>query len=293
MNEPVIISTWHFGLRANEAGIPIIGGGGSALDAAEAVARSAESDRTTRSVGYGGYPDRTGRITLDASVMTHEGRCGAVAALENIEHPVSVARAIMEKTPHILLAGNGAYQFARDIGHQHKNLLTLEAQESYEKWSESEPAAPRHADQDNHDTICILALDSYGKMAGCCTTSGLAWKMHGRVGDSPIIGAGLYVNGNIGAAAVTGYGELAMRSLAAYRTALLLRDGLSPSEATKKCILQIIEEIPGASELQLALLALTPDGRFGGYSILPGFQIAAYSQGENRLIDVPNFTSEK
>lgn len=289
MNKPVLISTWHFGLRSNEAGIPLIQAGGNALDAAEAVARAAESDRTLRTVGYGGYPDRTGRITLDASVMTHDGRCGAVAALEHIEHPVSVARAVMEQTPHVLLAGEGAYQFARELGHPHKNLLTVEAQESYEEWLVADAPAPRHADQDNHDTICILALDADGRLAGCCSTSGLAWKMHGRVGDTPIIGAGLYVSGNDGAAAATGHGELALRSLISYRVVEYMRQGLSPGNAARHCITLLIREIPEAKNLQLAVLALSPDGKWGGCSILPGFQIAVYNDGENRLADAPNY----
>ncbi len=289
MSSPVLISTWHFGLRSNEAGIPILRAGGSAIDATEAVAQAAESDRTIYSVGLGGHLDRTGQITLDASIMTHDGRCGGVAALENIEHPISVARAVMEQTPHILLAGEGAYRFAREIGHPHKSLVTVESQKSYEHWLETSSEAPRHADQDNHDTICILSVDSNGQMAGCCTTSGLAWKMHGRVGDSPIIGAGLYVKGEIGAAAATGHGELAMRSLAAFRTVQLLQRGMSPEEASQECLRQIIAEIPGAEKLQLATLALAPDGKFGGSSILPGFQIAAWSNNENRLIDTQSY----
>lgn len=289
MTEPILISTWHFGLRPNEAGVAILQSGGTSLDAAEAVARSAESDRSIRSVGYGGYPDRTGRITLDASIMTHEGRCGAVAALEHIEHPISVARAVMERTPHSMLVGEGAYNFAREIGHPHKQLLTVEAQKSYEEWLESQSPAPKHVDQENHDTISILALDSAGRLAGCCSTSGLAWKMHGRVGDSPIIGAGLYVNGRVGAAAATGHGELAMRSLAAFRTVELMRQGYSPLDAAKECICHVIEEIPEATGLQLAVLALSPDGAWGGCSTLPGFQIAVYSGGENRLHATKNY----
>src|SRR5690606_38666569 len=202
-NKPLVISTWNFGLAANAAAWKILNPGGRALDAVEAGAKVPEADPTETSVGFGGLPDRDGFVTLDACIMDENGNCGSVAFLQDIVHPISVARAVMEKTPHVMLVGDGALQFALANGFQRKRLLTPESEKAWKEWSKKAEYKPV-INIENHDTIGILALDQTGNLSGACTTSGMAYKMHGRVGDSPIIGAGLYVDNEVGAATATG-----------------------------------------------------------------------------------------
>ena len=193
-NKPVIISTWNHGVAANKAAWEKLESGGSALDAVEAGVRVTESDASNRSVGLGGLPDRDGNVTLDACIMNHESECGAVAYLQNIENPISVARKVMEDTPHVMMVGNGAFEFAIEKGFEKTDLLTTEAKETWLKWKESEDLKKPEINSENHDTIGLLAMDKDGNLSGACTTSGWAYKLPGRVGDSPIIGAGLFVD---------------------------------------------------------------------------------------------------
>src|SRR5438270_383582 len=197
-HQPIVISTWPFGMPANEAAWPILARGGAALDAVEAGVMQCEDDPKVDTVGYGGLPDASGEVTLDACVMDHDGRCGSVACIKRIKNPAKVARVVMEKTPHVMLVGEAATQFALKHGFVESNLLTPESAKKFEEWKRKQPT------HDTHDTIGMLALDAHGRLGGECSTSGLGRRLPGRVGDSPIIGAGLYVLGGVGAAAATG-----------------------------------------------------------------------------------------
>ena len=285
---PIVLSTWRHGLDANEAAWRVLADGGRALDAVEAGVRVSESDERVSSVGYGGLPDREGNVTLDACIMDEEGDCGSVAFLQHIEHPVSVARAVMEKTPHVMLVGDGALRFALANGFTKRDMLAADARRQWETWkSETNDATRRDAnDQDNHDTIGMVAIDREGNLSGACTTSGLAWKLKGRVGDSPIIGAGLYVDNQVGAASATGVGEAVIRCVGSFLIVELMRQGNSPQEACRLAVERLIEKNPDWSEMQVAFIALDKQGRVGSYAIKPGFQYAVYDEASgNRLVD--------
>src|SRR5689334_10555740 len=210
VNKPIVISTWDFGLAANVEAWKVLSKGGRALDAVEAGVQVPEGDPKETSVGLGGLPDRDGRVTLDACIMDELSNCGAVACLEHIVHPISVARKVMEKTPHVLLVGDGALQFALANGFKKENLLTPDSEKAWKEWLKKAEYKPI-ANIENHDTIGMIALDAQQNFSGACTTSGMAYKIHGRVGDSPIIGAGLFVDNEIGAATSTGVGEGVIR----------------------------------------------------------------------------------
>jgi N4-(beta-N-acetylglucosaminyl)-L-asparaginase len=287
----VVLSTWRFGLKANAVAGPLLAQGGAALDAVEAGVRVVESDPTERSVGKGGRPDREGKVTLDASIMNHRFEAGSVAALEHIENPISVARAVMEKTPHMMLVGEGALQFALAQGFQETNLLVPESEAEWQAWQAQQAAFHPVPNIENHDTIGCVAVDQHGHLAGACTTSGLAWKMHGRVGDSPIIGAGLYVHPDFGAAVATGHGEEAMRTVASFRLITLLMTGLSPTEACRAVIVEVERLFrlrqKDMGDTQLGLLVVTPDGRTGAFALRPGFQYARTLGDHTDLLDAP------
>jgi len=238
--------------------------------------KTAEADPAVRSVGYGGYPDRDGRVTLDAAIMDHEFRCGSVAGLEHIVHAVSVAREVMEHTPHVMLVGEGALEFALLRGHRKQRLITARTLELYEERYEQESIPV--ANIENHDTISTVALDATGRLAGACTTSGLTGRLHGRVGDSPIIGAGLYVDGEVGAAAATGVGELAMRVAASSMVIERMRAGAGAQEACESVLSFIRSRLRPAGSQQLALIAVGRDGLTGGSSLLPGFSYVVTSE---------------
>ena len=280
-----VVSTWDFGVGANAAAWPVLARGGSSLDAVEAGARWAEGDLCNTTVGHCGYPDRDGVLTLDASIMHGDGSCGAVAALEDIEHPVSVARAVMEKTPHVMLVGEGAQQFAVSQGFEKKPLLTDAARSAWREWlktSEYHPTmnverAGRPGDEHDHDTLGILAIDAQGKLAGACTTSGIAWKMHGRVADSAIIGAGLYADDEVGAATASGVGEEMIRNSASFLVVELMRQGRSPKEACRAAIERVVHKRPAASKtLQVCFLAIDKHGEVGAFALHPGFVYAVH-----------------
>jgi N4-(beta-N-acetylglucosaminyl)-L-asparaginase len=280
---PRIVSTWDFGVGANQAAWRKLQAGGSALDAVEAGARWAEADLCNASVGHCGNPDRDGVLALDASIMDGDGRCGAVAAIEDIAHPVSVARTVMEKTPHVLLVGDGAQQFAVQQGFEKTRLITPEAEQRWREWLENADYTPRAnseldklpGNKQNHDTLGILALGTDGRLAGACTTSGMAWKIHGRVGDSPLIGAGLYVDNEVGAATATGVGEEMIRNAASFLVVELMRQGRSPLEACQEAIARVVRKRPASSKgWQVAFLAMNKDGEAGGFGLYKGFVYA-------------------
>ncbi len=284
-----VVSTWDFGVPANRAAWSVLERGGAALDAVEAGARWAESELCNPTVGRCGNPDRDGVLTLDASIMDGDGRCGSVAALQDILHPVSVARRVMEKTQHVMLVGEGAQQFAVAQGFPRERLLTPEAEKAWRDWLKTSEYRPeinaerraRPGNRDNHDTLGMLAIDAQGKLAGACTTSGMAWKMHGRVGDSPIIGAGLYVDNDVGAATASGVGEEMIRNAASFLVVELMRQGRSPMDACREAIDRLVRKRPEASrQLQVCFLALNKHGEVGAFALHRGFVYAVCDAGK-------------
>lgn len=281
---PVVISTWNHGLDANKEAFKYLMKGESALTAVEKGVRVTESDPENLSVGLGGLPDRDGNVTLDACIMDHEGNCGGVAFLQDIENPISVARKVMEDTPHVLLVGEGAKRFALSKGFKETNLLTEKAKKEWKKWLVESKYKPI-ANIENHDTIGMLAQDANGNISGACTTSGMAYKLHGRVGDSPIIGAGMYVDNEIGGACATGVGEMVIKIVGSHLVVELMRQGYTPDEACKMAVDRIIRKNKNLEGMQVGFLALRKDGKVGGYSIYNGFNYALTKKEEHKLID--------
>lgn len=283
VNKPIVLSTWNFGIQANEAAWKILSANGRALDAVEAGARVPEGDPKETSVGLGGLPDRDGRVTLDACIMDETDRCGAVMFLEHIAHPISVARLVMEKTPHVMLAGDGALQFALANGFKKEKLLTKESEKAWKQWLKTAQYKPI-ANIENHDTIGIIALDASGNLSGACTTSGMAYKMHGRIGDSPIIGAGLYVDNEVGAATATGVGEEVVRIVGCHLVVELMRQGRSPQQACEEAVARILKKNPAkAKEVQVGFLALNKNGEHGAFCLQKGFTYAKHDSSGNTL----------
>lgn len=297
---PVVLATWPFGLNASRAAWRVFSAGGTPLDATVAGATCCEDDESVDSVGYGGLPDATGEVTLDASVMDHRGRCGSVACLRRIRHAAQVARAVMDRTPHVMLAGEAATTFALSQGFFEENLLTAKAAAAYATWraqqagisgpregatpsSVAAPEAPSGATEpprnfdprnvgavrnagSDHDTIGLLALDALGTPGGACTTSGRAFKLPGRVGDSPIIGAGLYVDGKVGAATATGVGEEVIRVCGSFAIVDLMRRGAEPADAIAE-VLRRVEAHRGTRDVDVSFLALRNDGAWAGMAL--------------------------
>lgn len=297
-NSPIVISTWDFGIAANAAAWQVLKNNGRALDAVELGVHVPEADPKNQSVGLGGLPDRDGKVTLDACIMDEFGNCGSVAALQHILHPISVARKVMEKTPHVMLVGDGALQFALEQGFKKTNLLTAESEKAWKEWLkkaeykpviniENKSFSPRRlqGNEYNHDTIGMLAMDAKGNLSGACTTSGMAYKMHGRVGDSPIIGAGLYVDNEIGGATSTGVGEEVIRNVGSFLVVELMRQGYPPEEACKEAVMRIIKKKPEtAKEIQVGFLALNKKGQYGAFAIQKGFSYAVCNKENQALL---------
>ncbi len=286
--KPIVISTWNHGIPANEEAWKILDAGGKALDAVEKGVRTAEANPEIQTVGLGGFPDREGNVTLDACIMDHQSNCGSVSFLQHIKHPISVARKVMEETPHIMLTGEGALQFALEQGFKKEELLTPASKKAYEEWLQKTDYKPV-INIENHDTISMLALDEDGNLSGACTTSGAAWKMHGRVGDSPIIGSGLFLDNEIGAAAATGLGEAVIRTAGSAMVVELMRQGKSPYQACKEVVERIYKVHKNHSDLaylQVGFIALNKNGEYGSYCLRPGFNFAIKSKEvNNKLID--------
>ncbi|MBX2814653.1 MAG: N(4)-(beta-N-acetylglucosaminyl)-L-asparaginase [Saprospiraceae bacterium] len=287
MQGPIVVATWDHGVQSNAVSWPILAGGGSSLDAVEQGVRVVESDPNGTTVGLGGTPDREGKVTLDACIMNHDSQCGAVAFLQDIEHPISVARKVMEETPHVMLAGAGAYQFAREQGFPKRKLLTEKGEADWKEWLKTSQYKPK-VNVENHDTISALALDASGQLAGACTTSGMAYKMHGRVGDSPIIGASLFVDGDVGAACATGVGEAIIRVAGSALVVELMRQGLSPEEACAAAVQRIADKHKSVEDLQVGFIALSKNGVVGAASMYPGFTMAVQSATRSDLVNAPS-----
>ena len=289
---PVVVSTWDSGLSANAAAWPILERSGRALDAVEAAGRASEAEISC-CVGLAALPDRDGRVTLDACIMDEKANIGAVSFLERIKHPVSVARKVMETTPHVLLSGEGAQQFAVKNGFPlESEALSPESEKQWKEWlkkSQYKPwvnienekpkgsvsqFAPYFFEDGspNHDTMAAVAMDAKSDLSGMVTTSGLAFKMHGRVGDSPIIGAGLFVDNEVGAAVSSGVGEEVIRICGTHTVIEQMRFGRSPEQACMEAVRRIVKRDPAkAKEIQVGFLALSKKGEIGAYSIVKGF----------------------
>jgi N4-(beta-N-acetylglucosaminyl)-L-asparaginase len=307
-NGPLVVSTWDAGLRANKAAWEVLSKGGRALDAVEKGVMVTESEQNC-CVGLGANPDRDGFVTLDASIMDENFNCGSVAALERIKHPISVARKVMEKTPHVMLVGAGAQMFAIAEGFTlEPQQLSPSAQKAYDNWlkkseykpprinvenvNDHGPFAPAKLENGewNHDTIGMVAMDKNGNLSGSCTTSGAGFKMRGRVGDSPIIGAGLYVDNEVGACTATGQGEDVIRICGSHTVVEFMRQGLTPVEACRKAIHRLARIKAGkVKDIQVAFLAINKKGDAGAFALHPGFSYALKREGVEELVKAASY----
>lgn len=283
--QPIVVSTWSHGLAANAEAWKVIGSNGTSFDAVEQGVRVTESDLTNRSVGIGGLPDSAGHVTLDACIMNEHSECGSVACLEGIDHPISVARAVLEKTPHVMLVGAGARAFALDQGFAKIKTPIKEAKDAWKEWKKEEKRERPQINHENHDTIGMLALDQFGNLSGACTTSGWAYKIPGRVGDSPIIGAGLFVDNEIGAACATGMGEAVIRIAGSHTVVELMRQGHSPQRACELAVDRIVQKHKDLTNLQVGFIALDRSGNYGAFSVYAGFNVAVNREEKGNLVD--------
>ncbi|MBK9335679.1 MAG: N(4)-(beta-N-acetylglucosaminyl)-L-asparaginase [Lewinellaceae bacterium] len=285
---PVVIATWD-NRKATDAAWQVLARGGRAFDAVEAGARIPEADPEDTSVGYGGFPDRDGNVTLDACIMDEFGNAGSITYLQHIMHPISVARRLLEKTPHVMLSGDGALEFALSEGFKKENLLTETARLAWENWkikSEYKPVI----NTERHDTIGIVAVDAQQRVAGACTTSGMAFKMRGRVGDSPVIGAGMFADNEVGAAAATGLGEMVLKTLGSFLLVEEMRRGKHPQKAAEEVVRRLAHKYPKeARENQVCYVAVDRKGRHGAFSLQPGFNYALYQAGVNTVHEAGSF----
>lgn len=301
-NKPIVISTWDFGVKANEISWKTLEQGGNSLDAVEKGINLIEEDEKNQTVGIGGLPDRDGHVTLDACIMDHLSNCGSVTALENIVHAISVARKVMEKTPHVMLTGEGALQFALQQGFQKQNLLTPESEKAWKEWLKDSNYQPKKnienelferdskiipmpGGKENHDTIGLLAMDRSGNISGGCSTSGMAFKMRGRIGDSPIIGAGLFIDNEVGGATSTGVGEEVIRCSGSHLVVELMRQGYSPENACKETVMRIVRKSPERSkDIQVGFLALNKKGEYGSFALQNGFTFSVRTASGSQVI---------
>lgn len=288
---PLVIATWDV-KNATAKAWEVLQNGGSALDAVEQGCRVEEANEKGQSVGKGGLPDRDGNVTLDACIMNQNGDCGSVVFLQNITHAVSVARKVMEDTPHVMLAGSGAEKFALQKGFKKENLLTEDSKKSWEAWKVKSEYSPI-INIENHDTIGMLAIDKGGNLSGACTTSGLAYKLNGRVGDSPIIGSGLFVDNEIGAAVATGLGEEVVKTVGSFLVVELMRQGKSPQEACEIAIRRIVDK-PNSNykNFQVGYIAINKQGQTGSFSIHQWFSMTKFQQGKNETIQSEYFNKD-
>jgi len=287
---PVVVATWRFH-NATKAAWEVLEKGGTSIDAIEAGCRVEEADLKNTTVGNGGAPDREGNVTLDACIMNKDGGYGAVVCMENIAHPISVARKVMEETPHVLLAGKGAEQFAVEQGFKRENLLTETSKKAWLKWKVKSEYKPI-INIENHDTIGMLAIDKNGDISGGCTTSGMAYKMAGRVGDSAIIGSGLFIDNTIGGATATGMGEEVLKTVGSYLIVELMRQGRTPQEACEEGVKRIVASNPNYQNFQVGYVALNKQGEYGCYCIHGGFGISKYQEGEQIYVESNAYTKK-
>ncbi|MAX71995.1 MAG: glycosylasparaginase [Flavobacteriaceae bacterium] len=285
---PLVIATWHVE-NATAKAMEVLQSGGNALDAVEQGCMVEEADIKNSSVGKGGLPDRDGNVTLDACIMDKHGNCGSVVYLQDITHAVSVARKVMEDTPHVMLAGEGAKQFAISQGFKEEDLLTESSKKAWEDWKVKSEYKPI-INIENHDTIGMLAIDKNGYIAGACTTSGLAYKMQGRVGDSPIIGSGLFIDNEIGGCVATGLGEEVVKTVGSFLVVELMRQGKSPQQACEEAINRIVSK-PNSNykDFQVGYIAVNKKGETGSYAIHQWFSMTKFQDGKNEQIQSDYF----
>ena len=286
-NDPIAICTWNF-TQANAAAGKALEEGKDALTAAILGAQVEEENPNNSTVGFGGAPDRDGQVTLDACVMDHQGNCGAVLAVENVVHVAALARDVMEKTPHVMLSGKGAEEFARTMDYPVQPLLTELAKSNWEKWKKEGNYKPV-INIENHDTIGVLCLDNQGNISGVCSTSGLAYKMKGRIGDSPIIGSGLFIDNTVGGAVATGMGEEVVKTVGSFLIVELMRQGRTPQQACDEAISRIVEKQNGTPNFQVAYIALDKKGNIGASAIHEGFSYMHHQKEENKNVVVKGY----
>jgi isoaspartyl peptidase/L-asparaginase-like protein (Ntn-hydrolase superfamily) len=266
---PAVIATWDYGVALCAAAQQVFGKGGDLLDALEKGVNVVEDDPAVHSVGFNGLPNEDGVVQLDASIMdgrTH--RAGAVAAIERIKNPISVARKVMEKTEHVLLVGAGANAFAKKLKFPEQELMSKEARADWEKTRDKRSSFWR--DGSRHDTVCAIAIDAKGNLASAVSTSGLAGKLSGRVGDSPLIGAGNYVDNDVGGACATGIGELAIRNAASFAIVERMRAGVDPTRACQEILERMVKKSPEVRtdpKAQLAFIAMNKAGEIGAAAL--------------------------
>jgi N4-(beta-N-acetylglucosaminyl)-L-asparaginase len=278
--QPIVIATWLVP-NATAKAWEVLQNGGTALDAVEQGCMIEEADLKNVSVGKGGLPDRDGNVTLDACIMDKDGNYGAVMCVQNITHVISLARKVMEKTPHVILAGKGAEEFGYEQGFKKENLLTESSKKAWKKWKETSQYKPI-INIENHDTIGMLAIDSFGDISGACTTSGLSYKMAGRVGDSPIIGSGLFIDNEIGGAKATGMGEEVLKTVGSFLIVELMRQGKTPQEACEEAVRRVVKKSGDRfKDFQVGFIAINKQGETGAYCIHEWFNYNVYKQGEN------------
>ena len=290
---PVVISTWRHGLAANAAAYTLLEAGGGALDAVEAGVKVTEADPEVHTVGRGSYPDRNGIITLDACIMGPDGDCGSVAAVRDILHPISLARMVMERTPHVMIVGKGARDFAVAQGVEPTDLMTDWSRDAYAKWQADRGPERPVINVENHDTIGLLAIDKNGDLAGACTTSGASFKYHGRVGDSPLIGAGLYVDNEVGGATATGWGEAVIRACGCFLVVEFMRQGHSPTQACRLACERVVSKNPDWRDIQVGFIALNKRGETGSFCIQSGFNYALTTPDNAGSLHAPEYLVEE
>lgn len=295
---PLIVSTWPFGKPANEKALAVLESGGSGLDAIEQGIHVTESDLTNPSVGLGGIPNADGIVQLDSCIMSGPGhRAGSVAAVSGFRHPISIARAVMEKTIHVMLVGEGAEKFAAAHGFERGPKVTDGQHAAWKRWKaakakESAAAADaKNRPAKNHDTIAMVMLGRGGDLFGGCSTSGWGYKVPGRVGDSPIIGGGLYVDNEVGAAGATGIGENVMRYCGSFLVVELMRQGLHPQEACIETLRRIAKLDPKGFDLSINFIALDKRGRFGAAGTGTGFEYSVTCGAFSKVVQSPGLTS--
>jgi len=284
----LVLSTWN-NRRANETAINSLKKNQDLLTAIEKGINTVEANPDDMSVGYGGRPDRDGNVTLDACIMDHNGHAGAVTYLKNYMHPISIARKVLEDTPHVILSGSGAAKFAEAQGYKSQDLMTDKSRKEYQKWLEKGLYSPK-VNIERHDTIGMIASDRDNNMSGGCSTSGLSYKMAGRVGDSPIIGAGLYVDNDYGCATATGLGELVLESCTTFLIVELMRQGLSPQKACEEAISRVISK-NSTKNIQVGVIAMDKNKNIGAFSIQKGFNFVKSIETETTLIEANSYYS--
>lgn len=285
--KPILVTTWNFGQLANNAAWETLYNRGYILDAIEKGINFTELDPTERSVGLGGRPDRDGHVTLDACIMDELGNIGSVVAMEHIATPISVARKVMDKTPHVMLAAEGATEFAVSQGFKKQDLMVPDSYREWQEWLKKSEYKPT-VNIENHDTIGMIGLDKNGKLGGGCSTSGMAFKMRGRIGDSPIIGAGLFVDGEVGACTATGHGEEVIRVVGSHRVVMEMRNGLNPQKACEIAIKDIAKKLEKRgkkwNDVQIGFIAINIHGEIGAFSLQPGFTYAVKNENTNEVL---------